>query len=157
MTYGGSSETRTYNSLVQLMSLTYASVNLTYNYPAGTNVGKISSMTDAITGETVQYAYDSLNRLITAQTTSTAWGQSFSYDGFGNLLAKNVTQGSAPTVTVSVNSANNQLYGSDANGNSGGAFDVENRLTEVPYPGTAGARTLHTIHRTGGCGSGTGR
>jgi YD repeat-containing protein len=29
-----------------------------------------------------------LNRLISAQTTGPEWGQSFGYDGFGNLLSQ---------------------------------------------------------------------
>ncbi len=49
-------------------------------------------MTDAISGETVQYRCDSLKRLISAETTGTQWGQSFTYDGFGNLLAQKVTK-----------------------------------------------------------------
>jgi hypothetical protein len=32
--------------------------NLTYNYPAGTNNGKIGSMYNAVSGETVTYTYD---------------------------------------------------------------------------------------------------
>ena len=44
-----------------------ASENLTYNYPAGANNGKVSSMYNAVSGETVTYTYDSLNRLLTAE------------------------------------------------------------------------------------------
>jgi YD repeat-containing protein len=41
-----------------------------------------------ISDEEVTYQYDSLNRLISAQTTGPEWGQSFGYDGFGNLLSQ---------------------------------------------------------------------
>jgi YD repeat-containing protein len=61
ISYPGLSETRSYNSLDQLISLTQNSQTITYTYPAGTNNGKISSQT--ISGEQVQYLYDSLNRL----------------------------------------------------------------------------------------------
>ena len=36
--------------------------NLTYNYPAGTNNGKIASKYDAVSGETGTYAYDAQNK-----------------------------------------------------------------------------------------------
>jgi RHS repeat-associated protein len=97
--------------------------------------------------------YDALNRLIKAQTSntsSTTWGQMFTYDGFGNLYQKTQTVGSAPTMTATVNAATNQLsLGSyDANGNlysipgaNGGsptyyAIDVENRMVSVNTTGS---------------------
>src|SRR5208283_4988172 len=98
---------------------------------------------DGVTGENVSYTYDSLNRLIaasTAGTTGVQWGNSYSYDGFGNLTAKVVTKGTAPSVYPQVNSATNRasmLYdnGFDANGNwlgAGGSqmntWNVENQL-----------------------------
>jgi YD repeat-containing protein len=43
ISYPGLSETRSYNSLDQLTSLTQNSQTITYTYPAGTNNGKISS------------------------------------------------------------------------------------------------------------------
>lgn len=133
---GWRGETRTYNSLKQLISLTSAdspqSVRINYNYPSTGNNGKISSQTDVNSGETVTYTYDSLNRLATAATQSgfnPSWGQSFTYDGFGNLTNVGVTQGSAPTFTASYDQ-NNHAGGEDANGNP----------TSVPLPayGTSG-------------------
>ena len=67
----------------------------------------------------VRYTYDSLGRLSSAQTTGPAWGYSYSYDGFGNLLAKNVTKGN-PSAGWSggADPATNRGWGSfDANGN----------------------------------------
>ena len=53
---------------------------------------------DNISGEQVVYVYDVLNRLASAGATSgTAWGQAYTYDGFGNLTGEIVTAGSAPS------------------------------------------------------------
>jgi YD repeat-containing protein len=98
MTFNTEAETRGYNSLNQLITLS-ASVpgialeNITYAYPAGSNNGKITSMSDTVSGESVVYTYDSLNRLLTAG--GNGWGQSYGYDAFGNLLSKTITAGSA--------------------------------------------------------------
>ena len=144
-------ETRTYNSLKQLTGISnsaYGTINRIYSYPSAGNNGKISSETDVLSGETVSYTYDALNRLATAEDNanfSQPWGQSFTYDGFGNLTQTNVIQGSAPTMTASYDANNHQTGVSvDANGNpssipvpiaySGFAtWDVENRLISVAY------------------------
>ena len=137
MNYPAANETRSYNVLNQLTNVTAGSgENLTYNYPTnGTNNGKVSSMYNAVSGETVTYTYDSLNRLLTAN--GSGWGQQYGFDGFGNLLSKTVTAGSGPSLSVSVNAANNQIQGVsglsyDANGNASNApgmvYDAENRL-----------------------------
>ena len=57
------SETRTYNAMKQLTGLTSNGVSMTYSFSATQNNGKITSQTDAISGETATYQYDSLNRL----------------------------------------------------------------------------------------------
>ncbi len=130
-------------SLNQLTNVTAASENLTYNYPTGANNGKVSSMYNAVSGETVTYTYDSLNRLLTAN--GSGWGDQYGFDAFGNLLSKTVTAGSAPSMSISVNPANNQIQGIglayDANGNTETTFnngstfnlsyDAENRLNSL--------------------------
>jgi RHS repeat-associated protein len=143
MTYNGIGETRAYNLLNQLTSIVAgSSENLTYNYPTGANNGKASSMYNALSGETVTYAYDSLNRMATA--AGSGWGEAYTFDGFGNLTTKQVTSGSGPSLSVSVNPANNQLEGYgfnyDANGNAlfdytnnVTAYDVENHISGVGY------------------------
>lgn len=145
ITYFGTQESRSYNSLNQLTNIsaftttppTSQVINKTYTYPTGANIGKISTQTDAISGEVVQYTYDSLNRLLTASTTAgpTPWGQSHTYDSFGNLTAETVTQGSAASVTLAGSSATNQFGGTyDANGRlatGGYVYDVENRISHV--------------------------
>jgi len=62
---------------------------------------------DYILGETVTYAYDSLNRLLSA--SGSGWNQSFGYDGFGNLVSK--TGSNSPPLSISVNAATNQIQG----------------------------------------------
>jgi RHS repeat-associated protein len=148
-----------YNSLGQLngigfgTNLAYSNVQLSYTFPTGQNNGRISQFTDsgqAGTGEIVNYTYDSLNRLIAASTSNTTgpqWGEAYTYDGFGNLLSKVPTQGTAPQVYVPVNSATNQLAGSDANGNAGGAsggWDVENRMVYNGGADAAGSAITYT-------------
>jgi RHS repeat-associated protein len=140
MTYNGIGETRAYNVLNQLTSIVAgSSENLTYNYPTGTNNGKASSMYNALSGETVTYTYDSLNRMATA--AGSGWGEAYTFDGFGNLTTKQVTAGSGPSLSVSVNPANNQIQGYgfsyDANGNglfnNATAYDVENHVSGVGW------------------------
>src|SRR5581483_9541508 len=84
---------------------------VTYN-AARQNNGKITSQVDNLSGETVTYAYDSLNRLLSA--TASSWNQSFVYDPFGNLTDKNGTLSwhGVPDATT------NRLGSTDANGNT---------------------------------------
>jgi hypothetical protein len=142
--FSAANETRGYNVLNQLVTLSAQNnhgwiEDLTYNYPTNaTNNGKASSMYNAVSGETVTYTYDSLNRLLTAN--SSGWGQQYGFDSFGNLLSKTITSGSGPSLSQAVHTSNNQIVGGsyDANGNTtsvvnGGltynlGYDVENRL-----------------------------
>ena len=108
-------------------------MDMQYVYQAGANNGRIVQSIDGIANETVNYTYDPLNRLSTANATSGSWGQAFTYDGFGNLTGKSVTQGSAPTLSVSYDPATNHQTGQtyDANGNLSGylvSYDIENRM-----------------------------
>jgi RHS repeat-associated protein len=145
--YGTINETRIYNSMLQLTSLVSSnasgtSVNLTYTYSGTQNNGKITGQTDNISGEQVVYTYDMLKRLATATAGST-WGQSYGYDGFDNLQSQTVTAGSAPSLSVVYNYANNRQTTdcADANGNidsaAGGCgttsynYDVSNRVVSL--------------------------
>ena len=56
-----------------------------YRFSSTQNNGKLYQMKDWVTGEEVTYAYDALLRLSSATTTGPEWGQSYGYDGFGNL------------------------------------------------------------------------
>src|SRR5262249_28465016 len=121
-------ETRNYNSLLQLTQISVGGANLQYNYSTTQNNGRIVSAVDGISGETIVYGYDALNRLISASATMTgtgaaSWSQSYGYDGFGNMGG----------VDPSTNRVAGWPY--DANGNAafaGYAYDAENRLTQVP-------------------------
>jgi len=114
------------------------------------NVWGITNYKDTTHNRDQTFAYDALNRLTSAQnagtdcTTSTAngkteyWGNSYSYDAWGNLLSKSVTKCSAENLALTA-AANNQLsgYSYDAAGNmthdaTSGlnyTFDQENRIT----------------------------
>src|SRR5258707_5359789 len=98
----------------QLTNVHSGSMNITYNYSATQNNGKITSQVDNLTGEQVTYAYDSLQRLISAQAGS-SWGQGFAYDPFGNLTDKTVLAGSVPTLHIVPDPLTNHVAGEGAN------------------------------------------
>jgi uncharacterized protein RhaS with RHS repeats len=104
-------------------------LNVAYNYTAGYSPGKITSMTDSVASQTLSYSYDSLNRLASAAATGgSAWSQTYSFDGFGNLTGNgNWTQG--------VNAANNQIstVSYDANGNQTQSTYLRNGESGIDY------------------------
>jgi hypothetical protein len=108
--------------------------NLTYSFDtSGYNDGRDSQSTRRNQRRAGQHLYDSLSRLSSA--TGSGWSQSYQYDGFGNLLARNAT-GTAPASSFTVDSATNRLggYTYDSNGNllaTGYQYDPENRLVEA--------------------------
>src|SRR5579885_3420541 len=116
---GAYNESRTYNAMLQLTHLQNTGVNINYAYSATQNNGKITSRTDNVSGEQVVYTYDALNRLASAVATNNSWGQSYAYDGFGNLTDQNVIAGSAPEWHASYDPATNHGSCTDANGNNG--------------------------------------
>ncbi len=134
--YYGATETRSYNNVTLQMTNITATVqggggiNVTYNYPTGSNNGKITSMTDNISAETITYQYDSLNRLISA--AGSGWSQTMTYDGFGNLIAR---AGAQPMNTAADPNTNRLTgYSYDANGNqlsNSATYDAENRIAQA--------------------------
>jgi YD repeat-containing protein len=134
-------ETRTYNSLLQLTQASVpGAMDMRYVYANGQNNGRITESIDGISGEDVQYTYDSLQRLVLAQTTNTGpqWGDAYTYDGFGNLTAKTVTKGYAPALAAVYDLATNRPVNGnyDANGNAPmGTWGVENRLLSQTLDG----------------------
>ena len=141
LTYDNLTESRAYDPVMQLLTRMAAIrqgdllMDMQYLNPAGTNNGRISQTIDGVTGETVSYTYDALNRLATA-ASSGGWSQSYVYDGFGNV------QGSNGAWVNAADPATNRPSSSttyDANGLPGTAqgpsgyqltlgWDVENRL-----------------------------
>jgi len=155
--YGLNTETRTYNSRLQLTNINLPTFSAEYRYSPTQNNGQITQQVSG--GEEVTYTYDSLNRLIAAVTTGPQWGQSFTYDGFGNRTGATVTKGTAPFGSWSVDAATNRVmgYSYDANGNMLSApnisgsltYDVENRLTSAGGESYAYAPDNRRVWRTG--------
>jgi len=141
--YDSFNETRQYNALQQLIGATVTGngttvMNMQYGYSPAQNNGRILQSIDAVLSETVNYTYDSLNRLSTAISTSGSMNQQFSYDGFGNLTG---TQG---TAVWSFDPSRNAPKGAvDASGNAnlaGYQWNVENRL--IGEPTAYGTKTI---------------
>src|SRR5260370_7252519 len=86
-------------------------MDLEDRHAATQNNGQITQMKNWVTGEEVNYTYDTLSRLSSAVTTGTEWGLSFSYDGFGNRLSQTPTKGSAPSNTMAAGAATNPVTG----------------------------------------------
>jgi RHS repeat-associated protein len=146
-----------YNSLLQLTRMTATQqygakvMDMQYNYSAAQNNGRITSSNDYVTGENVSYSYHAVNRL-TGASAGSMWGETYSYDGFGNLTGKTVTQAPAPALGVSYDANNHQLGLSyDANGNqladaqyaTNYDWDMENRLVASTSNGWPGAATWY--------------
>jgi RHS repeat-associated protein len=103
----------TYNNRLQPTQYQAASplsilLSLSYSYiqSGGGNNGSVVSITNGRdSSRSVSYTYDQVNRLSSAQTSST-WGDSYGYDAWGNLLTKNVIVGTAETMALTVNNKN---------------------------------------------------
>jgi len=89
--------------------------------------------------------------------TGPQWGLSWTYDGFGNRLAQNVTKGTAPVVSLSVSAATNRIttpgFAYDAAGNLvqwpggtvtiGAEYEVDGRLSMVRWDGVERERYFY--------------
>ncbi|MBY0505373.1 MAG: hypothetical protein K2X03_15775 [Bryobacteraceae bacterium] len=143
---GSQTETRQYNASGQLTRLTVpGQLDFEYRFSATANDGRATSQKDYISGDELEYQYDSLGRLTRAETTANSgtapqWGLSWVFDGFGNRLQQNAVKGTVPTSSLLVDRANNrvQSHSYDANGNTTNApgpgamtYDVLNRLKTV--------------------------
>jgi RHS repeat-associated protein len=120
-------------------------LNLHYGFD---NVGNILSVQDTARGETTNYTYDDLDRLLSASVANggNQYARSWTYDALGNMQTR-VEQGVTtnysydPNHKHAVASAGGATYQYDANGNmtnrNGDAltYDVENRLTSVTKAG----------------------
>jgi RHS repeat-associated protein len=135
-------------------------MNMQYNYSATQNNGRITSSNDYVTVEdaNVSYTYDALNRL-TGASAGSKWGEAYSYDGFGNLTDKSVTQVPAPSLGVSYDANNHQVgMAYDANGNqlwdsgqhaTAYGWNMENKLVTQTSQGWPGAETWYSYDAFG--------
>ena len=145
----------TYNKRLQPVTMSAATSSQTvfsigYDFHFGNgdngNVYGITNSKDTTRNQT--FTYDLLNRLLSAQNAGTNcalttlngktkyWGNNYIYDGWGNLLQKNVTKCSSEHAIFTMNGNNQALYYSyDAAGNMlndgifSYTFDQENRIT----------------------------
>jgi RHS repeat-associated protein len=174
VTFGNSStaltETNTFNNRLQLASsVTSSSVLTGMNHSLGMtdangkNNGDVFSITDQLSSARTQtFAYDNLDRLQSA--TETAWGLSYAYDVYGNLLQQNVTLGSAPMLNVTVNGKNqisNSGFSYDPAGNltADGThtyqFDAAGRLKSLDATGATYSYDVNNLRLTKQVGSDT--
>ncbi len=144
-------ETYAYNNRLQLTGINDSSasgplLNLTFGYSQTSgNNGSVASVANNSDGSRTQtFTYDSLNRILSAQSQATSgtncWGLNFGIDAIANLLSENVTKCSANPLSVSVNAKNwitNTNFNYDADGNltsNGGSpyvYDAESRVTSA--------------------------
>ena len=130
-------QTKTFNVRGQLTRMTATgaadtgyttpqTVDLQYNFSGTVNDGRLTSRQDLVSGEAVNYTFDTLGRLTYANNTGTSpWSQTFTYDGFGNLLTE-TGSGGAPTKTLSVDPTTNRIN------SSGYSYDLAGNLTAMP-------------------------
>jgi RHS repeat-associated protein len=149
----------TYNKRLQPVTMSAAAPSQTlysigYDFHVGNgnngNVFGITNYKDTTHGRDQTFAYDALNRVISAQNAGTDcsattvngkteyWGNSYGYDAWGNLLQKTITKCGAENLQVAA-LPNNRLsgYGYDAAGNMTADptdnvtlnYDQENRIT----------------------------
>ena len=155
--FSGITTANTYNSRLQPITLSAATtgsgshtvLSLSYDFHQGSgdngNVFQIVNNRD--TNRTQNFTYDTLNRILSAQTTSNLWGNTYLIDAWGNLVQKNGIVGKSQSESL-IQTANqqNQFVGfcHDIAGNmlgTGGCpalpysptyvYDAENRLRSI--------------------------
>ncbi|MGH9777542.1 MAG: hypothetical protein ACRD5I_03950, partial [Candidatus Acidiferrales bacterium] len=130
-----------YNSRMQLSYLKYSKgstklLELTYNYahPNGGNNGQITGIIDTTgtqeAGRTVNYTYDTMARLKTAQTTGSTgfpqWSLNWVYDRYGNRSQQTGT-GGAPSMQLTISQSTNRVT---AIGGVGTTYDAAGNMTK---------------------------
>lgn len=155
------------SSIVTARAATTQNVALTYD-----EASNVTSIADAVAGETVTYGYDDHDRLISASGFTGGLTASYTYNQAGNLLTKvegassyrlcypNPTGSRPHAVLTVIAGASNpcsafpwRYLGYDANGNMTYAlgfytYDYENRLVSRPLS-TAGEREEFTYDAGG--------
>jgi RHS repeat-associated protein len=136
-----------YNNRLQMSNYQFSgpgslgSVSHEYKYSATNNDGKLWRRKDHVSGEEVEYTYDSLHRLATGSvlagtvTTDKLWGQQYVYDGFGNMKQK-IGHAAAQWTgfDIPMNSATNNGSGGAAGGDMDGWQIVSNGGTNGYAP-----------------------
>jgi RHS repeat-associated protein len=145
--YAGSTISNTYNNRLQpvLISASTASespiLNLTHNFNLGNgdNGNVIQIANGKTSSRTQNFTYDSLNRIATAYTNGTNWGENYTIDAWGNLtnIAPYTGKTGGETLNCAAASTKNQLntcltYDAAGNVINNGTvtytYDAENRL-----------------------------
>lgn len=118
--------------------------SMVYGTSASLQGSQVSSMTDSVLGTSVTLGYDEFDRL---KSYTAANGNSFdwTYDRYGNRLEQNVTGGSGPYQSISVNPSTNQLapvtYDAAGNVTNDGShqytYDAEGNVVAVDGGSTA--------------------
>ena len=133
--------------------LTVFSINYDFHLGSGNNGDVFAILNNRDHSRDQTFAYDALNRLISAQNAGTDcsqttlngktkfWGNNYSYDAWGNLLQKTVTKCSGENLLATADISNRIHVGApdyqyDAAGNTTSdptdlvtaAFDPENRI-----------------------------
>ncbi|MGB9334589.1 MAG: hypothetical protein WCB14_06240, partial [Candidatus Acidiferrales bacterium] len=136
--FTGLNVTETYNNRLQpseikAVSTGGSAMDLTYSFvdpSANKNAGHVFSIANNLNSSRSQnFAYDQVNRIISAGTAATTgsfcWGYQFSYDPYGNLLTQsawtsNYTGCTETTMAPVTADGNNRLtnFGYDASGNT---------------------------------------
>jgi RHS repeat-associated protein len=143
--FTGNVITNTYNKRLQPVLVSAATptgtsiLNLTYNFNLGSgdngNVIQIANGKDS--NRTQNFTYDSLNRIASAYTNGTNWGENYTIDAWANLtnIGSYTGKSGHETLNCAAASTNNQLttcyqYDAAGNRNDNGNFvyDAENRL-----------------------------
>lgn len=121
-----------------------------YGWTDAYSANRITALDDTALDQHINLGYDEFNRLSSASMTPhpggpTAGSFTYSYDRWGNRLNQQVTQGSGPAPSFSVNPLTNQFtqFTYDAAGNllSDGihsyTYDAEGNVTQVDNGSTA--------------------
>jgi RHS repeat-associated protein len=183
-TFSGINNTFTYNARLQPITIAAALspsqtlLSLTYDFHEykgnNGNVWGVTNNKDAT--RSLAYAYDQLNRLTSAQNSGTDctkttvnptqteyWGNTYTYDAWGNLIGKSVSKCSAENLSTGA-LVNNQLssYSYDAAGSmvsdpSDGVtlvYDAENRIASATKSGVTTTYTYdgdgNRVKKSGG-------
>jgi RHS repeat-associated protein len=126
------------SSLGSALDMSYS-----FNLSSGDNGNVVAITNNRDTARSQAFAYDALNRLSSAQTTSTSgskcFGESFGYDAWGNLLTisglsgySGCTQENLATTATAKNQVSGSAYDAAGNLTTGGyGYDAENHLTNA--------------------------